>query len=169
MILAETKQILLSLFILGLLALPSFHIIAESKEDLPSSASNDLFIYIQRLEGSWLSLREDDKDDLWIRIHTNGIEGDKVKIFVSEYCRLGIANYLIFELYQNSLCYVAAVDGDCIYRPIYLDFAEIRYEIIDEEVVLLYESVEAEKENYILRRLVRTHDPSENTLMHPQI
>lgn len=152
----------ISLCTTGILIFLAYLIIAELGDRPKDRPSDDLLSYIQKLEGNWIRLNSDPEldfvDDFWIKIQTDWVEGDKVRIFVSEYCRLGIADYLLFELYEHSLCYIAAVDGAYIYQPLYLDFAELKYEIIDNELVLIYESVEAEKENYFRRRLVRTQD-----------
>lgn len=159
--LKKIKGLLFLVFALALLSFLNINRITTPKEhtEIQDTPANDLLSYVQEIEGSWLSPYKDSSeafpDNLWIKVREDWIEKDKVKIFISEYCKPGIAEYLLFELYENSLCYVAAIDGDCIYQPIYLDFIELKYDTVDGETVLYYESYEAERENQLIRMLRR--------------
>lgn len=118
--------------------------------------------YIEHIEGVWLSEERmsewDEPDRLWIEVRRTWIYRDKVYLKVSEYCRQGMAEYLVFELVGNKLQYVAAKEGNHIFPLIYLDFMEISYEKEEGETVLYFESCEAEMENHLNRRFLRIEE-----------
>lgn len=118
--------------------------------------------YVEKIEGLWLSEHRDSEldepDRLWVEVRRTWIFQDKVLIKVSEYCQPGIADYLVFKLTEDKLQYVAAKDGEHTFSLLYLDFMEIGFEIEEGEVILYFESCEAERENHLNRRLIRMEE-----------
>lgn len=119
--------------------------------------------YIEKIEGQWISVGQADQSDaIRVEVNRTWIYKDKVWIKVSEYCQPGIAEYLIFELKEDKLHYVAAAYGGHAFPLLYLDFMEILYTKEEGEEVLYLESSEAEMENHLNRRLIRVIENKPN-------
>ena len=133
-------------------------------EEKPAGALEE---YVEKIEGIWVNEHRDtdlgEPDVMWIEVKREWIYRNQVRIKISEYCKPGFAEYLVFDLVDNKLIYVGAVDKNGSFCMLYLDYAEISYEIEDGETVLYYESCEAELENHLNRRLIRIEESTFNT------
>jgi len=133
-------------------------------EEKPNGALEE---YVEKIEGIWVNEHRDtdlgEPDVMWIEVKREWIYRNQVRIKISEYCKPGFAEYLVFDLVDNKLIYVGAVDKNESFCMLYLDYAEISYEIEEGETILYYESCEAELENHLNRRLVRIEESTFNT------
>ncbi|MEL6251181.1 MAG: hypothetical protein AAFR87_04140 [Bacteroidota bacterium] len=133
-------------------------------EESPMGALEE---YVEKIEGIWVNEHRDtdmgEPDVMWIEIKREWIYRNQVRIKISEYCKPGFAEYLLFELVENNLIYVGAMDKDENFCLLYLDYAEISYEVEEGQTVLYYESCEAEMQNHLHRKLIRINESTFNT------
>lgn len=136
------------------------HLVAEK-------GPNRLQEYLQVIEGTWVNegyylgveegqILKEAEADLTIYIDPTKTLNQQALIVVSEYCRPGYIQYLHFELVFDHLEFVGGSADGCFLDMPKIDYMEIRFEVEDQDTILIYEAREMEYEYEQVVRLRRS-------------
>lgn len=128
---------------------------------------NHLQEYLKVIEGTWINegyylgveegqLLKETEADLTIFIDPTKTLNQQALIVVSEYCRPGYIQYLHFELVFDHLEFVGGSADGCFLDMPKIDYMEIRFEVENQDTILIYEAREMEYEHEQVVRLRRS-------------
>lgn len=159
---------LLVSFLLLIASAGNFMFASPPEKPVPT-APGDLLAYIQPIAGTWIAetqLEALPASDLsyqaldrlsYFALHIDpaNIRGDEIRITVTEYCQPALAQYLHFQLVGDRLEYTGASFDDWSFDMTRIDFMYLSYVAEGTELVLSFEAMETEMQNYQLIRMVR--------------
>ncbi len=126
-------------------------------------SQNSLHEFVANLEGCWIANPGADLEEepLFIQLDRSGVEGDHVKVYISEYCQEGGVDFLLFELKGGQLAYFSGlVEGE--FRDVNrIGFIYLRPKLVGGELLLTYEAEETEYSHYQYQELYRLFTPME--------
>jgi hypothetical protein len=142
---------------------------ASPTDDPMHRGPGDLLAYVQPIAGTWVA--EDQfaaaaasdhnlqalgrLSFFALHIDPTQIRGDEIRIAVTEYCQPELAQYIHFRLAGDRLEYTGASFDDWSFDMTRIDFMYLSYVAEGDELILSFEAMETEMQNYQLIRMVR--------------
>jgi len=122
--------------------------------------------FIHKIEGSWVEeiyVRkmaldtnfEEEGPDLLLDIRKENQRGDRIAIYIAEYCRPEEAEYLLFGLEDGRLIYKGAEWDGCVIDIARIDFMSITYQEEEGLPLLTFEAREVDYQYHQKVRLLR--------------
>ena len=132
--------------------LPPIHAVATQW----TTDSLELVAFLTRVQGVWVeSGIEEGENPLVIEIDPRRVEQNQARIYVSEYCKEGVADYLHFELQAGKLVFVGASDPQSSFDLCRILYIQLQEKQVGEKRVLEYESQETEHAHHLHKQLER--------------